>query len=132
MALQLIGVGTAANDGTGDTLRSAAIKMNENFEELYQGVSKSALVDTTGAIDITFGTIVCTNAGSISLSLADANYSGRTIRVIAENTGNVTVTPTNLSGGTSVVIAQNGVLDLVWGTSSWLIVNNGNTNLTIS
>ena len=132
MALQLIGVGTAANDGTGDTLRSAAIKMNENFEELYQGVSKSALVDTTGAIDITFGTIVCTNAGSISLSLADANYSGRTIRVIAENTGNVTVTPTNLSGGNSVVIAQNGVLDLVWGTSSWLIVNNGNTNLTIS
>jgi len=31
-----------------------------------------------------------------------------------------------------VVIAQNGVLDLVWGTSSWHIVNNGNTNLTIS
>lgn len=36
MARQNIDTGTTANDGTGDTLRSAGTKINENFIELYQ------------------------------------------------------------------------------------------------
>ena len=39
MARQIIAVGSAGNDGTGDTLRSGAIKMNSNFAELYQEVA---------------------------------------------------------------------------------------------
>lgn len=35
MAKQVIAVGTTANDGTGDTLRDAIIKVNDNFDELY-------------------------------------------------------------------------------------------------
>jgi len=35
MAKQTINRGTTANDGTGDTLRTAAQKINENFTELY-------------------------------------------------------------------------------------------------
>lgn len=35
MARQIIGRGAAPNDGTGDTAREAARKINENFEELY-------------------------------------------------------------------------------------------------
>ena len=35
MAQQLIGIGTTANDGTGDPLRSAFDKSNDNFTELY-------------------------------------------------------------------------------------------------
>ena len=35
MAQEIIGVGSAANDGTGDTLRAAMIKSNSNFTELY-------------------------------------------------------------------------------------------------
>tara|TARA_B110000977_G_scaffold73818_1_gene99882 strand:+ start:13340 stop:14119 length:780 start_codon:yes stop_codon:yes gene_type:complete len=37
MAKQAIGVGAAANDGFGDPLRNAMIKVNENFTELYDG-----------------------------------------------------------------------------------------------
>ena len=36
MARQNIGIGTAANDGTGDTLRVAGQKINENFAEVYE------------------------------------------------------------------------------------------------
>ena len=36
MARQTISVGSAANDGTGDTLRQAAQKINETFLEIYQ------------------------------------------------------------------------------------------------
>ena len=35
MAKQGIGTGSAANDGTGDSLRSAAGKINANFDEIY-------------------------------------------------------------------------------------------------
>ena len=35
MTRQNISTGTSANDGTGDTLRSAATKINANFSELY-------------------------------------------------------------------------------------------------
>jgi hypothetical protein len=35
MARQNIGTGTVANDGTGDTLRDAGVKINDNFVELY-------------------------------------------------------------------------------------------------
>ena len=35
MTRQNINIGSSANDGTGDTLRSAGTKMNANFEEIY-------------------------------------------------------------------------------------------------
>ena len=35
MAKAAIGVGSSANDGTGDDLRSGAIKINANFDEIY-------------------------------------------------------------------------------------------------
>jgi hypothetical protein len=37
MAKQVINVGTIANDGTGDKLRAAFVKANDNFTELYDG-----------------------------------------------------------------------------------------------
>lgn len=37
MAKQVIGIGTVPNDGTGDTLRIAFDKVNDNFTELYDG-----------------------------------------------------------------------------------------------
>lgn len=41
MSIETIGVGTAANDGTGDTLRAAFQKVNANFTELAADVSVS-------------------------------------------------------------------------------------------
>ena len=35
MAKQSIGIGSSANDGTGDPLRTAFDKINDNFTELY-------------------------------------------------------------------------------------------------
>jgi hypothetical protein len=41
MTKQTIDIGASANDGTGDTLRSGATKINENFTELYDAVEVS-------------------------------------------------------------------------------------------
>ena len=52
MAYQAIGIGSTANDGTGDTLRVGADKVNDNFVELYtklgNGSTLSNLTFPTG------------------------------------------------------------------------------------
>ena len=40
MAKQVIGIGTLANDGTGDPLRVAVDKVNDNFTEVYNSVGE--------------------------------------------------------------------------------------------
>lgn len=44
MAQQVLNAGTIDNDGTGDPLRTAAGKINDNFTELYSGMSGQRVV----------------------------------------------------------------------------------------
>lgn len=44
MGQQTIGIGSAANDGTGDPLRTAGQKINANFDELYGVTGQSAMI----------------------------------------------------------------------------------------
>jgi nitrogen fixation protein len=46
MAQQVINIGTAPNDGTGDQLRTAFDKCNDNFTELYAGGPGGGAVDS--------------------------------------------------------------------------------------
>lgn len=48
MTRQNISTGTTANDGTGDTLRSAGQKINENFVEIYRKLGGDSDVLSTG------------------------------------------------------------------------------------
>lgn len=47
MAQQSINLGTTANDGTGDTLRVAGLKVNSNFTEVYSNVSLLQIYTTS-------------------------------------------------------------------------------------
>ena len=49
MAQQTIDIGTVANDGTGDPIRDAFDKCNDNFTELYTGLT--GLLDFKGSTD---------------------------------------------------------------------------------
>jgi hypothetical protein len=46
MANQTIGLGSVADDGTGDTLRAAGDKINDNFLELYNSLGDGTTLDT--------------------------------------------------------------------------------------
>lgn len=48
MTRQNISIGTAANDGTGDTLRSAGQKINENFVEIFKKLGGDSDILSTG------------------------------------------------------------------------------------
>ena len=50
MAVQTINIGTLANDGTGDDLREAFIKVNQNFDDLDLRAPESTTVVNTGAV----------------------------------------------------------------------------------
>ncbi len=54
MAFQSLGLGGAANDGTGDTLRAASDKVNDNFSEIYtligDGTTLSTGISSTSSI----------------------------------------------------------------------------------
>ena len=50
MAVQLINIGQIANDGTGDDLREAFIKVNQNFEELDLRDDEQTTVSNLGTV----------------------------------------------------------------------------------
>ena len=114
MAKQVIGIGTTANDGTGDSLRTSGSKTNDNFGEVYTllgdgwtlptGIVTTltagdniALSGSTGNVTIT-GTASTANINADSLvvagvtTLSDLNATGDvTATTFTGNlTGNVT------------------------------------------
>ena len=65
MAQQTINIGTTANDGTGDPLRIAFDKVNDNFTELYndesQGEVNSIIAGDGISVDTATGNVTVTN-----------------------------------------------------------------------
>lgn len=91
MAKQTINIGTVANDGTGDTVRDAFDKVNDNFTELYtddagdvNSITATAPIardSATGAVTISLNDAGVTlakmqNVAANSLLVRDANSSG--------------------------------------------------------
>ena len=49
MAKQTVGLGSSANDGTGDSLRVGGDKINDNFNELYTAIGTGTALNITTA-----------------------------------------------------------------------------------
>jgi hypothetical protein len=67
MAKQTIGIGSAANDGTGDPLRTAFDKINDNFTELYNDETSGEVNSITATAPLARDSAV----GAVTISLAD-------------------------------------------------------------
>tara|TARA_Y100001937_G_scaffold65065_1_gene89039 strand:- start:114 stop:971 length:858 start_codon:yes stop_codon:yes gene_type:complete len=76
MAKQTIDIGTAANDGTGDDLRTGATKINENFTEVYGDIA--ALQVATGSTITGLGF----DSGKITFEGATDDTNETTFQVI--------------------------------------------------
>ena len=109
MAKQVIGIGNAANDGSGDPLRTAGDKINDNFNEFYTKIG-----DGTNLYSLTFpnasATVLTTansDAGTTTTSSSDADH-------VLINDGGVLkkITPANLGigsgGGSGVTVQEEG------------------------
>ena len=95
MAKQNLNVGTAANDGTGDTLRDGAIKLNSVIDEIYSSLGN----DTNLQIGINAplaGQVLRWNGsvfaeGHFDQLSADLNVGA--FKIVSEDNGNIVVEP---------------------------------------
>ena len=47
MAKQSLGLGSSANDNTGDTLRAGGDKINDNFNEIYTAIGNGTTLNVS-------------------------------------------------------------------------------------
>ena len=122
MARQVINVGSTANDGTGDGLRTAYIKCNDNFQELYN--------TTQTPIEIVNGTsnMAVAASANVTVSIAGSanvvNFAGS----ITEFTGNADISG-DLAIGNSLTITQDVTVGdqlIITGTVGSNIIPDGN------
>ena len=129
MTRQNISTGTAANDGTGDTLRGAGTKINANFTELYTFLGGDA--DTLSSqLSIGSDGIIFegSTADAFETTLKVTNPTQDNIITFPDSTGDVILTNTiqtltnkSVSFRTSE-IQVNGTADA---TATYIICNKG-------
>ena len=105
MARQELAVGTNANDGTGDTLRAAMIKVNEMFTEVYNSPGISADTISISGNDISAvrsnDDLVFTPSGTGSVRTNALSFNGNNIEGVRSN-DDINLVP---SGTGSVLLA---------------------------
>jgi hypothetical protein len=119
MAKQTVNIGTSANDGTGDQLRTAFDKCNDNFDEVYTAgpvgtnlkITSSTLTSTQTNGNIT---IVPTGTGHLTVSddvlvlstsktpSSAIGSSGDVAGMIAWDSSFIYVCTANYDGSTSI------------------------------
>jgi hypothetical protein len=117
MAKSLISIGSTSNDGTGDTLRAGAEKINANFDEIYS----------------TFG-----NGTSLSSSVVTSSYASVAgIATIAQGLSgvpNITAGIVTTSGNLNVVgiVTSSGATIYNTTTLSSVVISGVNTHSGVS
>jgi len=114
MARQNINIGSTANDGTGDPLRTAFDKINDNFIELYGASPFGQQITIAGneiSSNVTNANLKLTASGTGAIEMegiqiADneilATRSNDDLKLTASGTGAVQLTNLKLASGTTV------------------------------
>ena len=106
MAKQTLGLGSAANDNTGDTLRAGGDKINDNFGEIYTALGNGSNLTVTlanpavGHVLRYNGTTFLPSDYTTLTSALDVNGNS----IISSSNGNIVVAP----NGTGNVTISNG------------------------
>lgn len=140
MAISLINVGQIANDGTGDDLREAFIKINQNFEEIDLRDDEQTTASNIGAIgegifankvnyDLQFKKLV--QGSNITLTSTDESVivnavGGLQQLIVSSDSGSIILRDgdaVNLVGGAGIETSVLGDTITVTNTSSSLVTD---------
>jgi len=120
MAKQLVGIGTTANDNTGDTLRAGASKWNSNFDELYTALGNGSTLQVSVTSAAT-GQVLRYNGSSFvatDFSQLTANLDTNNRLITSTGNNSVTIDPAG-TGGLSII--HGGVTSSFGGTTGAII-----------
>ena len=107
MAKQALGLGTVANDNTGDTLRAGGDKINDNFDEIYSALGNGSTL-TVNVTNPAAGQVLRYNGSTFLPS----DYTNLTAAL--DVNGNSIISSSN----GNINIAPNGTGDLTLGVGS--------------
>ena len=124
MAKQTIGIGSAANDGTGDTLRAAFDICNDNFTELYDG--SGGLLHKIEGTNFT-GSLLVGHSTTGTLSSAENNTGVGISALDALTTGDSNVAVGNLAGSA----ITEGASNILIGRATGDALTTGSDNVAI-
>ena len=127
MTQQIIATGSTANDGTGDTLRSAGTKINANFSELYANIYTlptaqppannlgipfagrlGGVIPDGNTITITNGVISAVSSAASAGALTGTDLKSTIVNSSLTSVG--TLTSLAVSGPTTLSTSLNGLL----------------------
>ena len=125
MAIQTINIGQVANDGTGDDLREAFVKVNNNFTELSNRIPEQTTASNLGTVgegvfaqkvtyDLQFKKIKA--GGNVTVTSDNNNViissvGGLQSLIVATDSGNITLSEGEtftIAGGNNVTTQVNG------------------------
>jgi len=112
MAKQTLNVGSSPNDGTGDTLRVASTKTNDNFDEIYSTFGNGTTLNATvgnatyattagiatlaqglsGGPNISVGIVTASGFISAASTPVSITWSGTTLSFSVAGVGTATLT----------------------------------------
>ena len=101
MAYQALGLGSTANDGTGDDLRTGGDKINDNFVELYTALGSGTALSS----GITASATVVTLTAPTINGVVGGTATSQTITTLT--TGGITGT-----GGALEITADNNIVEV--------------------
>ncbi len=106
MAKQSLGLGSSANDNTGDTLRAGGDKIHDNFNEIYTAIGNGTTLNVSVSnpangqvLRYNGSTFLPSDYSALTSSLDVAGNS-----IISSSNGNININP----NGTGNVVVNNG------------------------
>lgn len=131
MTRQNLNTGTAANDGTGDTLRQAGTKINQNFVDLYMQLGGDSdtlpgnvTITANSTLNISYGYFILNKSTALALALPTGLYVGQQLIFTNKGAGVATITA-NLAGtSASFALAQYEGCQVIWDGTEWYLIGN--------
>lgn len=108
-------------DGSDSDVNLVLSGKGEGSVTLKRYALESELVTGAGAVGFNAPLTRFSNAGALAITMADGSVQGQLKELINEGAGIVTVTVTNLSGGTEIILNPDDRKSVLWSGNKWYL-----------